>query len=57
MVHVCRVNIFQTSQKLIQEKLMVILRQVIVRFDHLVQICIQKFEYYVDVFKLSRIRG
>ena len=56
MKHVGAVHVLQSAQQLIQEELIVFVRQIIVRLDDLMQIRLHELEHDEHVVKIPRIR-
>jgi hypothetical protein len=50
------VHVFQAAQHLVEEELVVLLRQVVVGLDHLVQVRLHELEDNVNVAELARLR-
>jgi hypothetical protein len=49
------VDVLQASQELVEEELVVLLREVVVRLDHLVQVCLHELKHHVDVTEVARV--
>mmetsp|Transcript_8321 Transcript_8321/g.35290 ORF Transcript_8321/g.35290 Transcript_8321/m.35290 type:complete len:300 (-) Transcript_8321:27-926(-) len=57
VIHVRGVHVLEPAQKLVEEKLVVFLSEIVVRLDHLVEIRLHELEDDEDVLELARVRG